>query len=170
MNKKNLIYNAYKYEVYKFGPIPLLSTPIKCVELSTRTINLLICADIIFVSDLLESNPLKLLKEPNFGRKSLVEVEQFMSKNNLEFNDWANFKIDRLRKLKQDLDKADKQNAYIDLGQIDQRCVLIDGVVTAEQIKILNDYFKSQNPQRIVYSEQPAPLSTHYPLILTPKE
>lgn len=142
MSKRKLIYQAHKYEFYKFGPVQLLSTPIKFTELSFRTKNLLIYADIIYVSDLLKTTPLKLLKEPNFGRKSLVEVEQFMSKNNLEFYEHVNFKKDSLRKLKQDLDKADKQNAYIDLAPIDNQCVLIDGVVTAEQIALIHEYFE----------------------------
>ena len=63
---------------------------IRNLELSARTKNVLIAENIYTVADLLKYRSNDLLKFPNFGRKSLIELEDWLAQHNLELA--SNFK------------------------------------------------------------------------------
>ena len=55
------------------------------VELSIRSQNCLRNANIEYIGDLVTRNETDMLRMPNFGRKSLVELKQLLNKFNLSF-------------------------------------------------------------------------------------
>ena len=61
----------------------------KELEFSARVYNSLICDSVKYVSDLIECSPSDLLKIPNFGRLSLVEVREVLHAHGLRLkNDY----------------------------------------------------------------------------------
>ena len=54
--------------------------------LTVRTSNALKNENIVFVGDLLIYEPKRLLSFPNFGKKSLKELEELMMENNIDWN------------------------------------------------------------------------------------
>lgn len=56
-----------------------LARRISEIDFSPRTLNALAAARVAFVGDLVQMTATELLKEPNFGRKSLKEVQDFLA-------------------------------------------------------------------------------------------
>ena len=78
-DKKQNIFFDYKLDEYNW---------------SVRTDNVFKSDSIIFLSDLVKLNSETLLNYPNFGRNSLLEVESFLSSQNLNLNmDLTNYTI-----------------------------------------------------------------------------
>ena len=63
-----------------------LSTPIKNLGLSIRTVNCLFNLEIKDVGELIQFSENYLLRSPNFGRKSLKEIENLLVSFGLNFN------------------------------------------------------------------------------------
>ena len=61
-------------------------TNIEDCEISVRLINSLKTNGIDTIGDLIRKEPLFFAKQRNFGYRSLTELENFMAKNNLNFN------------------------------------------------------------------------------------
>ena len=61
-------------------------TNIEDCEISVRLINYLKTNGIDTIGDLIRKEPLFFAKQRNFGYRSLTELENFMAKNNLNFN------------------------------------------------------------------------------------
>lgn len=66
--------------------VVLLRTPIVQCDLTVRALNCLKCANIETIGDLCAKSELDLMKQRNFGKKSLVELEDFLDSLNLTFN------------------------------------------------------------------------------------
>ena len=64
----------------------LLDTKITDLNLSTRTNNGLICADVTTLGDVCKMNRLDFLKIKGFGRKSLLELDDCLEALNLHFD------------------------------------------------------------------------------------
>lgn len=62
----------------------LLSTSIDNIQWSTRVYGCFRNENIKTLKDLVQYTPAMLLRVPNFGRKSLKEVEEYLRENNLE--------------------------------------------------------------------------------------
>ena len=74
---------------------PLLMTDLATTELSVRALNCLKAAGITTIADLLSKDRNELLKIKNFGRKSLVELEDFLAKQDLDFDmDLTPYRLD----------------------------------------------------------------------------
>ncbi len=63
----------------------LLKTALEDLDLSVRAYNCLKAAKINTLGELVQYEPHELLKFRNFGRKSLVEIEELLQEKNLEF-------------------------------------------------------------------------------------
>lgn len=55
-------------------------------DFSVRTTNVFVAENIVYLSDLLQFTEAALLRFPNFGRKSLNEVKEFLSERDLTLN------------------------------------------------------------------------------------
>lgn len=60
--------------------------PIEELGLTVRTNNCLKCENIYLVGDLLHQTEMDLLRTPNIGRKSLVEIKDMLQANGLSLN------------------------------------------------------------------------------------
>ena len=73
----------------------LLKTSLEDLDLSVRAYNCLKAAKINTLSDLVQYETHELLKFRNFGKKSLVEIEELLQEKNLTFGmDLAKYKLD----------------------------------------------------------------------------
>lgn len=73
----------------------ILKTPLEDMDLSVRAFNCLKAAKINTLAELVQYDTNELLKFRNFGRKSLVEIEQLIIEKGLSFGmDLAKFKLE----------------------------------------------------------------------------
>lgn len=73
----------------------ILKTPLEDMDLSVRAFNCLKAAKINSLAELVQYDTNELLKFRNFGRKSLVEIEQLIIEKGLSFGmDLSKFKLD----------------------------------------------------------------------------
>ncbi|MCO5248545.1 MAG: DNA-directed RNA polymerase subunit alpha [Chitinophagales bacterium] len=73
----------------------ILKTPLEDLDLSVRAFNCLKAAKINILAELVQYDKNELLKFRNFGRKSLVEIEQLISEKDLSFGmDLSKYKLD----------------------------------------------------------------------------
>lgn len=73
----------------------LLKTPLEDLDLSVRAYNCLKAAKINILGELVQYDTHELLKFRNFGKKSLVEIEELLEDKNLSFGmDLSKFKLD----------------------------------------------------------------------------
>lgn len=73
----------------------LLKTPLEDLDLSVRAYNCLKAARINSLSEVVRYDTHELLKFRNFGKKSLVEIEELLIEKNLNFGmDLAKYKLD----------------------------------------------------------------------------
>ena len=73
----------------------ILKTPLEDLDLSVRAYNCLKAAKINSLAELVQYDTNELLKFRNFGRKSLVEIEELIIEKGLHFGmDLSKFKID----------------------------------------------------------------------------
>ena len=81
------------------------------LDLSIRTKNLLRNAGINTLQDLSSYTKSDLMKFRNFGRSSLVELEDLMLKNNLSFGTVESIKSDNTQTLQNALEQVEKLEA-----------------------------------------------------------
>ncbi|MBQ2365861.1 MAG: DNA-directed RNA polymerase subunit alpha [Bacteroidaceae bacterium] len=73
-----------------------LKTRLVDMNLSVRALNCLKSADVDTLGDLVQFNKADLLKFRNFGKKSLVELEELLERENLSFGtDISKYKLDK---------------------------------------------------------------------------
>lgn len=73
----------------------ILKTPLEDMDLSVRAYNCLKAAKINTLAELVQYDTNELLKFRNFGRKSLVEIEQLINEKGLSFGmDLSKYKLD----------------------------------------------------------------------------
>jgi DNA-directed RNA polymerase subunit alpha len=73
----------------------LLKTPLEDLDLSVRAYNCLKAAKINNLSELVKYDTNELLKFRNFGKKSMVEIENLVHDKGLQFGiDIAKYKLD----------------------------------------------------------------------------
>jgi DNA-directed RNA polymerase subunit alpha len=73
-----------------------LKTRLVDMNLSVRALNCLKSADVDTLGDLVQFNKSDLLKFRNFGKKSLVELEELLERENLSFGtDISKYKLDK---------------------------------------------------------------------------
>ena len=73
----------------------VLKTPLEDMDLSVRAYNCLRAAKINSLSELVQYDTNELLKFRNFGRKSLVEIEQLINEKGMHFGmDLAKYKLE----------------------------------------------------------------------------
>jgi DNA-directed RNA polymerase subunit alpha len=73
----------------------LLKTRLADMDLSIRAMNCLRAAEVDTLGDLVSISKPELLKFRNFGKKSLVELEEFVRSKNLDFGmDLSIYKLD----------------------------------------------------------------------------
>ncbi|MCP5369735.1 MAG: DNA-directed RNA polymerase subunit alpha [Rickettsiaceae bacterium] len=65
---------------------PILLKKVDNLELSVRSINCLRNDNIVYIGDLVTRTEAQMLNTQNFGRKSLNEIKDLLSKHNLKFN------------------------------------------------------------------------------------
>ena len=89
-----------KLEELPFDPI--LLKKVNELELTVRSYNCLKSANIVYIGDLVIKNESEMLKMPNFGRKSLNEIKEILSRFSLKFgmdiNCWPPENIEDLAK------------------------------------------------------------------------
>lgn len=74
----------------------LLKTRLADMNLSVRALNCLKSAEVETLGELVEYNKTDLLKFRNFGKKSLTELDEFLSELNLSFGmDTSKYKLDK---------------------------------------------------------------------------
>jgi len=72
----------------------ILKTPLEDLDLSVRAYNCLKAAKINSLADLVQYDTNELLKFRNFGRKSLVEIENLITEKGLSFGmDLSKYKL-----------------------------------------------------------------------------
>ena len=81
------------------------------LDLSIRTKNLLINAGIDTLQELTSYTKSDLMKFRNFGRSSLIELEDLMLKNNLSFGTVETIKSDNSQTLQNALEQLEKLEA-----------------------------------------------------------
>ena len=101
-----------------------LSTPIKNLGLSNRTVNCLVNLEIKDVGELLQFSENYLLKHKNFGRKCLKEIKNLLASFDLNFNTkikWPpeNY-ADLIKKLNNSIVVADPKSKKIKRIKIDE--------------------------------------------------
>jgi hypothetical protein len=74
--------------IRKSADVPLISldTPIRQCDLPVRAINALVTDNILVLRDLISRTAFDLLRTPNFGRKTLLEVETFLALHGFSLN------------------------------------------------------------------------------------
>ena len=73
----------------------ILKTPLEDLDLSVRAYNCLKAAKINSLSELVQYDTNELLKFRNFGRKSLVEIEELIIEKGMHFGmDLSKFKLE----------------------------------------------------------------------------
>ena len=73
----------------------LLKTRLIDMDLSVRALNCLKAADVDTLGELVQFNKTDLLKFRNFGKKSLVEIEELLQDKGLTFGmDLSKYKLD----------------------------------------------------------------------------
>ena len=73
----------------------LLKTPLEDLDLSVRAYNCLKAAKINSLGEMVKYDTHELLKFRNFGKKSLVEIEELLTTKNLSFGmDLSKYKLD----------------------------------------------------------------------------
>jgi len=72
-----------KREELSFNPV--LLKKVEELELSVRSSNCLKEANIIYIGDIVRKTEAEMLRTPNFGRKSLNEIKEILSKYSLKF-------------------------------------------------------------------------------------
>jgi len=78
--------NLIKKEMKKIEDLyfsKVLSMKVDELELSVRSMNCLKNDDIIYIGDLVQKSEGELLRTPNFGRKSLKEVQEILKEGEL---------------------------------------------------------------------------------------
>ena len=81
--------NLIKEEMKKIEDLyfsKVLSMKVDELELSARSMNCLKNDDIIYIGDLVQKSEGELLRTPNFGRKSLKEVQEVLKEG--ELGEW----------------------------------------------------------------------------------
>jgi len=81
--------NLIKKEMKKIEDLyfsKVLSMKVDELELSVRSMNCLKNDDIIYIGDLVQKSEGELLRTPNFGRKSLKEVQEVLKEG--ELGEW----------------------------------------------------------------------------------
>jgi DNA-directed RNA polymerase subunit alpha len=74
----------------------LLKTKLCDMDLSVRALNCLKSADVDTLADLVKFQRTELMKFRNFGRKSLTELDELLTKHNLSFGmDVVKYKLDK---------------------------------------------------------------------------
>jgi hypothetical protein len=63
-----------------------LNDKVNKLKISTRSLNGLLCNNIKYIGELVKTSGTELLKNPNFGRKSLAEVENALKEHSLFLN------------------------------------------------------------------------------------
>ncbi len=85
---------------------PILLKKVDDLELSVRSINCLRNDNIVYIGDLVTRTEAEMLRTQNFGRKSLNEIKDLLSKHNLKFNmdipGWPPENIEELAKKYED--------------------------------------------------------------------
>ena len=85
---------------------PILLKKVDELELSVRSRNCLQNDNIVYIGDLVNKTESEMLRTQNFGRKSLNEIKDVLSKFNLKFgmeiNDWPPENIEELAKKHED--------------------------------------------------------------------
>ena len=84
----------------------ILAEEIKEIEFSERTKNVLLNENIKYLGDLVQKNKNYLLRSQNFGRKSLIEVNNYLLKKKLSFEmniDWPPANFSEIKKIKKKL-------------------------------------------------------------------
>jgi DNA-directed RNA polymerase subunit alpha len=77
----------------------LLSTKLSDMDLSVRALNCLKTSEIDILADLVKLQRNDLMKFRNFGKKSLTELDELLSKHNLYFGmDVAKYKLEKDKK------------------------------------------------------------------------
>ena len=73
----------------------LLKTPLEDLDLSVRAYNCLKAAKINSLGEMVKYDKDELLKFRNFGKKSLVEIEELLQSKSLSFGmDLSKYKLD----------------------------------------------------------------------------
>jgi len=62
---------------------PILLRPVDDLELTVRSANCLKAEDIYYIGDLIQRTEVELLKTPNLGKKSLIEIEDVLATRGL---------------------------------------------------------------------------------------
>ncbi|MGH8427702.1 MAG: DNA-directed RNA polymerase subunit alpha [Gammaproteobacteria bacterium] len=79
------------------GIKPMLLRPVEDLELTVRSENALKAENIRYVGELVQKNEDDLLKTPNLGRKSLVEIKDVLTRHGLRLGmrleDWASSSV-----------------------------------------------------------------------------
>lgn len=86
-NKTALDYAAEAGNKEIVDIINFLNKPIISLKLSVRTLSCLKNMNILYIRDLLNKSPAEYLRTPNFGRKSLIEIQQLISAYGLYLKD-----------------------------------------------------------------------------------
>jgi len=85
----------------KTSNIDNLCRRINKLDLSVRAVNCLYKLGISNIGDLIQKTQLELIRTPNFGRKSLTEIEQMLNEMNLSLGttipNWRNFSEEDLK-------------------------------------------------------------------------
>ena len=82
-NNKNTIHNFDIPDIYE--------NSISLLDISRRIENCLKCENIFYIGSLIQWNYQELLKIPNFGKKSIQETKEALSKLGLSLNTTLNF-------------------------------------------------------------------------------
>ena len=113
-------------------------TNIEDCEISVRLINSLKTNGIDTIGDLIRKEPLFFAKQRNFGYRSLTELENFMAKNNLNFNGIVQKTDIYWEQRRYELAKAAMQGYCIALGLEEDsdtyRNIAIGSIRVAEEI------------------------------------
>lgn len=84
----------------KFDPI--LFRPVDDLELTVRSANCLKTESIHYIGDLIQKTEVELLKTPNLGKKSLMEIKDVLASKGLslgtKLQDWSNSKNNKIKK------------------------------------------------------------------------
>lgn len=86
LKEPQVVIKYIEKESEKTSNLPIVYKPVKALgEMSVRTTNCLHNEEIKTIEQLVRTNPHELLRAPNFGRKSLLELEVLLEKNRLKF-------------------------------------------------------------------------------------
>lgn len=134
-NKTALDYAAEAGNKEIVDIINFLNKPIISLKLSVRTLSCLKNMNILYIRDLLNKSPAEYLRTPNFGRKSLIEIQQLISLYGLSL------KNSNTTNITSNTEKVSKSITYEYIDNIEEKINIILDSLSSQDKDVIKRFY-----------------------------